>query len=58
MKALLWFLVIGGAINTLALGLQAFTGGLKPIPMYARAADWAYTFAIGAWALWLLASGV
>lgn len=54
MKWLLWYLVGISAVNTVVVIFDRFR---TPITTLHRAVDAAMTLAMGAWALWLLASG-
>lgn len=56
MNALLWILIIMGALHLLALVWGHY--GAKPLPErtpFARAVDMSYTIGMGVWAVWLLA---
>lgn len=57
MNALLWILIIMGALHLLALVWVHY--GAKPLPErtpFARAVDMSYTIGMGVWAMWLLAT--
>ena len=57
MSALLWVLIIVAVLHAVAL-ICAYYGN-RPFAQRARAAaglDMAYTLALGAWAVWLLAN--
>lgn len=61
MTALLWILVIAGALHVLALAVVVYTNTPRPSaprkPVHAFL-DCCYTIGMGLWAMWLLAGGV